>query len=183
MWPSRPIASYSPMGSPRAGATCLCPPDVKYIHTHTHTHTPQPRLLLPSPTSFFKMPYLCSLCSALTFNEAQVPDVEDRLKYTPASDNITVVSFVWCKEFYKTSQELRDSAEGVENGKKCHLCCLFLRSLQSHDSEESTPVPQGPFDLVLEIKGDAISMAIRCAETRGHPLRVDIGAGETSHFF
>ena len=37
MWPLRPIASYSPMGSPRAGATCRCPPDVKYTHTHTHT--------------------------------------------------------------------------------------------------------------------------------------------------
>jgi hypothetical protein len=69
-----------------------------------------------------------------------VLDVKDRRKITPASDNITVVL---CEEFYKTSQELRDSAEGVGNGKKCHLCYLFLRSIQSQYSGESTPVPQG----------------------------------------
>jgi hypothetical protein len=105
-------------------------------------------------------------------------DVKDRLKVTPASDNLIVVL---CEEFYKTSQELRDSAEGVANGKKCHLCSLFLRSLQSQYSEVSTPVPQGPFTLELGFKGDTISIAIRCAETRGHPLRVDIGAGKTFH--
>jgi hypothetical protein len=107
-----------------------------------------------------------------------VLDVKDRRKITPASDNITVVL---CEEFYKTSQELRDSAEGVGNGKKCHLCCLFLRSLQSHNSEDSTPVRQGPFNLELKLEGDRVSMAIRCTETRGHPLRVDVGAGETYH--
>jgi len=39
MWPIRPMASYSPMGSPRAAVTCCCPPDVKYTHTFpSHPH-------------------------------------------------------------------------------------------------------------------------------------------------
>ncbi len=73
MWPLRPIASYSPMGSPRAGATCRCPPDVKYRHTHTQIYLTLPSLYtLYDPKNPPHVPNL-PLPHVSIFEEATMP--------------------------------------------------------------------------------------------------------------
>jgi len=119
------------------------------------------------------MARLCSVCSSLHIEKADVTNIRKQLERDPEAVISHSLRNINSELVVRTLNDLVQSSGGTQNNPKCHLCVLLLQSLPVSLEEEY-------FTLEIVFSKSGISLIARSGNVHGEALTLALNTGQFS---